>query len=196
MRIQAQALASGPLAAIDLSVGAGRCLGISGPSGSGKSLLLRALADLDPHQGEVTLDGVSQAAIDPPEWRRQVTWLAAESAWWADTVGEHFRDIDARAWRQLGFGHETAAWQVARLSTGEKQRLALLRAMQAQPPVLLLDEPTAALDADNTARVEALVADYRARHGAAVIWVSHDPAQLARVSEQRLVLGQPEAPAP
>ncbi|MCB1734122.1 MAG: ATP-binding cassette domain-containing protein [Gammaproteobacteria bacterium] len=188
-RLTALALRTGPIDGISVSVEAGACLGISGPSGSGKSLLLRAIADLDPHAGTIHLNGNAQTDVAPTEWRRQVTWVAAESAWWADTVGAHFTHRDDPAWTALGFASESANWEISRLSTGEKQRLGLLRALQHAPLVLLLDEPTSALDASNTTRVEALIAAYRARTGAAVIWVSHDPAQLDRVSDTRLALG-------
>lgn len=187
--LRAVGLRSGPLGPLDLDIASGVCLGVSGPSGSGKSLLLRALADLDPHDGEVSLGGVAQATINPPDWRRRVTWVAAESAWWADTVGEHFRHVDEASWSCLGFGSEVATWEIRRLSSGEKQRLGLLRALQSQPAVLLLDEPTASLDAANTERVEALIDTYRARTQATLVWVSHDPAQLDRVADARLTLG-------
>lgn len=188
--LRAEGLRSGPLGPLDIRVEAGACLGVSGPSGSGKSLLLRALADLDPHDGEVWLDGLAQAATPPTDWRRRVTWVAAESVWWADTVGEHFRAPDQSAWADLGFAPEVAGWEIRRLSSGEKQRLGLLRALQSRPAVLLLDEPTSALDRVNTERVEALIADYRADTGAAVVWVSHDPAQLDRVADARFLLGE------
>ena len=77
-------------------------------------------------------------------------------------------------------------WSVARLSSGERQRLALLRVLANRPPVLLLDEPTANLDEATTARVEALLKDYRTLHGAGVLWVSHDPQQLRRVADRHL----------
>ena len=73
-----------------LHIAAGECVALRGPSGSGKSLLLRAIADLDPHEGEVTLDGVACEMIPAPEWRRQVALLPVESQWWLDEVGEHF----------------------------------------------------------------------------------------------------------
>ena len=77
---------------------------------------------------------------------------------------------------------------MARCSTGERQRLALLRTLMRQPAALLLDEPTGNLDEDSTARVEALLDDYRRAHDAALLWVSHDPRQAARVAQRRFVL--------
>lgn len=64
---------------IDLEVRAGELVFLSGPSGSGKSLLLRAIADLDPHVGEVLIDGVPRSALSAPEWRLRVGLLPAES---------------------------------------------------------------------------------------------------------------------
>lgn len=171
---------------IDLTVAGGECVTLAGPSGAGKSLLLRAIADLDPHTGEARLDERRAAALRPAEWRRRVGYLAAESHWWADRVGDHFAAVEVPLWASLGFAPEAADWQVARLSTGERQRLALLRLLANAPEVLLLDEPTASLDADNVARAEAIIADYRRRRGTAVLWVSHDPAQARRVADRQL----------
>jgi ABC-type iron transport system FetAB ATPase subunit len=169
-----------------LEVAAGECVCLSGPSGAGKSLLLRAIADLDPHKGEVWLNGREAREFTPREWRRQVGLLPAESQWWRERVGEHFSEVDEAQWQALGFGRETLDWQVARCSTGERQRLALLRLLANQPRVLLLDEPTAALDPASVLHVEALVAAYREEHQAAVLWVSHDPVQIQRVASRQI----------
>ena len=77
---------------------------------------------------------------------------------------------------------------VARLSSGECQRFALLRLLANRPRVLLLDEPTANLDPDNVSRVERLIADYIREEQAAVLWVSHDPRQMRRVADRRMRL--------
>ena len=174
---------------IDLDIAAGECVGLRGASGSGKSLLLRAIADLDPHQGEARLDTRACAAMPAPQWRRQVALVMAEGQWWAETVGEHFADGCDPAWlERLGLPAAALDWQVARCSTGERQRLALLRTLMRQPVALLLDEPTGNLDEDSTARVEALLDDNRRAHDAALLWVSHDPRQAARVAQRRFVL--------
>lgn len=167
-----------------LQIAPGECLSLQGPSGSGKSLLLRAIADLDPHQGRVLLDGVDSDSIAAPQWRRQVALLPVESQWWFDEVGAHFPSDDCPWLVQLGFTVETMRWQVSRLSSGEKQRLALARALMNQPLVLLLDEPTASLDRQAIAAVEQVVAEFRQQTGAAVLWVSHDTEQARRVGDR------------
>jgi len=167
-------------------VAAGSCTALWGPSGSGKSLLLRALADLDPHDGEVRVDGTAQSAMSGPEWRRRVGYLPTESRWWAPSVGDHFPPESTASFASLGFEPDVLAWQVDRLSSGERQRLALLRLLARQPEALLLDEPTANLDSESGARVEALVNEYRASHNAAVLWVGHDREQRARIATAQL----------
>ncbi|CAM2069245.1 ATP-binding cassette domain-containing protein [Sulfidibacter corallicola] len=170
---------------IDVHVGAGECLCVVGPSGSGKSLLLRAIADLDPNRGDVFLDGRSRNEMSAPTWRRLVGFLPTESRWWFETVGEHFDERRADDLADLGFAEDVWDWQIHRLSTGERQRLALLRLMAHRPKALLLDEPTASLDEDNKRRVETVIARYRKDLGAPVLWVSHEPAQIERVSNRR-----------
>lgn len=178
---------------IHLTVAAGERLFVSGASGSGKSLLLRAIADLDPHFGEVWLDDVPRSRLPPPEWRRRVGLLPAESHWWAETVGEHWPTsamiLDReRLLGMLGFDADARDWSITRLSTGERQRLALARLLLNQPQALLLDETTANLDPVNRERVETVLEEYRATHHAAVLWVSHDLEQRIRLGGRSLVI--------
>ncbi|MEO5574144.1 MAG: ABC transporter ATP-binding protein [Gammaproteobacteria bacterium] len=164
------------------------CVCVSGPSGAGKTLLLRAIADLDPHRGRVFLDDAECNAFSASDWRGRVGMLPAESQWWGDSVGEHFAQIDYGLLECLGFDKEVMHWQISRLSSGERQRLALVRLLSLRPSALLLDEPTASLDPDNVRRVEELIKDYRSRNETAVLWVSHDPEQIARVADRSLYL--------
>ena len=179
------------LKSASFSLAAGECIAVRGPSGAGKTLLLRAIADLDPNEGLVTLDGRDRSTIAGPEWRRLVGYVPAEPGWWADTVGEHFGEWTAALAlvRDLGFPEETRAWPITRLSTGERLRLALIRALMVRPKVLLLDEPTAALDAASMAAVESLIGT-RIRAGLAVLWVTHDARQAKRVAHRLLVVGR------
>jgi len=172
-------------AKISLNVAAGECAVISGPSGVGKSLLLRSIADLDEHNGRVSLGDSVCADVPVTEWRRKVGLLAADSAWWSEKVADHMPKIPSEQLAMLGFGKEVMRWSVDRLSTGEKQRLAILRLLANKPSVLLLDEPTANLDPDSVQKVEQLLLEYCRNKPAALIWVSHDIAQAERIADSR-----------
>jgi len=168
---------------IELSAPPGACIGITGPSGCGKTRLLRAVADLDAWTGRLSLNGDHALDMPGPEWRRRVAFLPAESQWWFDTVGPHFPTPPGdEALRRLGFGPEVLDWDVGRLSSGEKQRLSIVRTLQRGPRALLLDEPTAHLDRDNVSAAEEALAAYRRDEQVPALWVSHDREQLARVT--------------
>ena len=171
------------------SLWAGECIAIRGPSGGGKTLLLRAIADLDPSEGVVWLEDRERTTMSGPEWRRQIGYLPAEPGWWADTVGKHFTSwpAAARIATDLGFPDDAKDWPIARLSTGERLRLALVRALMVKPKVLLLDEPTAALDPASVEAVESLIGA-QVRAGLAVLWVTHDVAQTGRIAVRQLVV--------
>jgi len=168
----------------NFNVQSGECVYLSGPSGSGKTVLLRAVADLDPHQGMVELDGVSTNSMPAHDWRRKVALVPAETHWWSATVAGHMQAPDEELLAELGFEPGVLAWEVARLSSGEKQRLGFLRALQQNPEVLLLDEPTANLDSQYTAAIERYVAGLCERQGMAVIWVTHDSEQQQRIARR------------
>jgi len=169
---------------INLTIAPGECVGLSGESGSGKTRLLRAIADMDEHGGQVYEEDIAQDQVKAHEWRRRVTLLPAESQWWFDTVDQHF-SAQAKHIEALGFEQDVMHWNISRCSSGEKQRLSILRMLTHCPRVLLLDEPTANLDASNVARVEDLILDYLLQHNAIAIWVGHDASQLNRISQQR-----------
>lgn len=171
---------------VDLQVEHGQCCSIAGASGSGKTLLLRAIADLSVHSGTMQLDDQRCDQIPAHEWRKKVAYLPTESAWWFDTVGEHF-DTDTD-FSSLGFAEGVRGWHISRLSSGERQRLALLRLLMHKPKVLLLDEPTASLDPDNIATTEQLLQYYLRQQQAIMIWVSHDAAQRKRVAQRHFKL--------
>ncbi len=179
---------SGPF---DLELAPGRCTVLSGPSGIGKSLLLRMLADLDPNQGRVSLGGVSRESLPASTWRRLVTYVAAESGWWEDSVAAHFTDLDAvrPLLPQVKLDPSLLQAQVLQLSTGERQRLALLRALVQQPRFLLLDEPTAALDPASRDAVEQLLRRQR-EQGMGLLLVSHDADQAQRLADIHLRLDE------
>lgn len=187
-RLTLRALKSALAGPFDLALDRGECLAVGGPSGSGKSLFLRMIADLDPNEGEARLDGVARATLAAPAWRARVVYVAAESGWWLPTAAAHFapdrREAATALAERLGVGREPFDGEVRRLSTGERQRLALVRALVLEPPVLLLDEPTGALDPEATQRVEALLCE-RMQAGTTVIVVSHDPEQAGRLNARQ-----------
>ncbi len=165
-----------------LELEAGEIVVLRGASGSGKTLLLRALADLDPVEaGEVSLAGVPRSDMAPCEWRRQVVYVHQESVRLARTVRADLARI-----RELSPQVQPSAVSplsppldalTENLSGGELQRLALARALHAEPRVLLLDEPTSALDEDAARDAEATVVEWT-RCGHAAVWVTHE-AELA-----------------
>lgn len=192
-RLAARGLRSRFGGPFDFEVQAGECVAIQGPSGAGKSVLLRMLADLDPHEGEVLLDGRAASAMPAPAWRSRVVYQAAEPAWWEASAGEHFapaqRSFVEEAMAALGLAAGLLDTEIERLSTGERQRLALLRSLAAQPRVLLLDEPTAALDPDSVARAESLLAA-RLEDGMAILIVTHSAEQARRLAHRNFRLEQ------
>lgn len=182
------------LGPIDISVRAGTIAALMGASGSGKSLLLRSIADLDPNDGRVSLGDMDRRAFPAPEWRRRVIYVPADSGWWADTVGEHFADRAAAAalLPRLALPPDALDWPVIRLSSGERQRLALVRALTLPRPrdsrrVYLLDEPTGALDAESVDRIEAVLRTVPDAT-TAILMVTHDRAQADRLAPHHIYL--------
>jgi putative ABC transport system ATP-binding protein len=209
-----RAPAGGPwlLQDVSLAVRAGERVALVGPSGAGKTLLLRALALLDPlDAGTVHWRGRPGADADVPAFRGRVAYLHQRPALFEGDVESNLllpyalRTHRGRAFDRahvlrllapLGRGEEFLARSQRDLSGGEAQVVALLRAVQLAPSVLLLDEPTAALDPDSTRAIEELVAGWlrEAPLERAHVWVSHDPAQAERVADRKVYLraGRPE----
>ncbi len=198
--LRVEHLKAGTLPPLSFSVADGECMAVEGPSGSGKTRLLRAIADLDPAPGLVFVDGTERREMSAPSWRRLVRYAAAEPAWWTDTPRAGFpnESSSARLARLLAsVGLEAGALDrpVAQLSTGERQRLALVRALLDEPRVLLLDEPTASLDAAAGALVEELIR-FQLLAGRAVLLASHDAGAVGRLAHVRLELAPPAVQAP
>lgn len=184
---------------ISLTLAAGECVALVGASGAGKSVCLRMIADLDPCTGAVLLDGVDRAAWSGPDWRRMVVYQPAEPAWWEGTAEAHFPPAQ-RAHAQallpaLKLAPATWTTDVTRLSTGERQRLALVRSLASAPKVLLLDEPAAALDPETTLALEAVLQRHLDQ-GMAIILVTHGQEQAQRMARRhlRMVQGRLEQP--
>ncbi|MHA1127439.1 MAG: ABC transporter ATP-binding protein [Alphaproteobacteria bacterium] len=180
--ITVKSLQRAGLGPVDFTVNDGACLAITGPSGAGKSLLLRTIVDLDPNTGEVTTAQMTRSQTPAPAWRKHVALLPSETGWWLDNVGNHFINPTGIAEHlpDIGLPPDAMNWDISRLSSGERHRLGLLRCLEKLPKVLLLDEPTAALDADTTHMVEALLLGLMAE-GITILLVTHDLAQPARL---------------
>jgi len=168
---------------INIEIASKNTIGISGDSGTGKSVLLHAFADITPHNGSLALDGVLSTEMKPNEWRKRVGLLTTNSYWWSTKVSDHFDSDDDDDFVALGMDYSLYHNDVSRCSTGELQRLALIRLLANKPQVLLLDEPTANLDESNRHRVEDLVLQYQDENNVPVIWVSHDTEQLKRLTK-------------
>jgi len=171
----------------DLTLEAGEIVLLRGPTGSGKSLFLRTLADIDPcDAGEVTLEGRPRAEFSPAEWRRSVLYLHQSAPRLPGTVATNLARIQDLTESGgpvdlLGLAPEADA---QRLSGGEAQLLALARAFLLFPRVLLLDEATSAMDPATARRVEEAL-QARADDGTALLWVTHDEELASRLRRTR-----------
>lgn len=184
-RLVAAQLWSAVVAPISFDVGAAECVVVAGRSGSGKTRLLRLVADLDEGGGEVCLDGISRSAFSAPAWRSQVVYQSAEPAWWKQSILAHFTQAEhepaVSLAGRLALSPDRLNADISQLSTGERQRAALIRSLLKNPKVLLLDEPTSALDPENVGRVEMLLSE-RLRAGMALLLITHSQEQAARLS--------------
>lgn len=198
--LRVENLRFGPLPPLSFEVADGECLAVEAPSGTGKTRLLRAIADLDASEGHVFVDGAERGEMRADQWRRLVRYAAAEPGWWADTPRPAFpaddpaRPRTARLLASLGLAEELLDRPVSELSTGERQRLALARALIDEPRVLLLDEPSAALDPATAALVDEVIR-YQLLSRRSVVLVSHDRAQIERLAHARLLLAPPDKAA-
>ncbi len=167
---------------------------VFGPSGSGKSTLLRLCNRLEvPTSGRVLFHGKDIAEIDPLWLRRRVGMCFQRPTPFPGTVADNLRvadpdAADARMRETLARVALTGSWldrDAAALSGGEAQRMCLARTLMAQPQVLLLDEPTSAVDAEAAGVIERAVRELAA-DGIPALWVTHDPAQVERAADRVL----------
>jgi ABC-type lipoprotein export system ATPase subunit len=178
-----------------LEIGRGEKLAVTGPSGSGKTTLLHLIAGIRlPQTGTVTTDGVEVNGLDDGARRdfriRRIGLVFQEfelleylsvidnillpyrisgSLELTGTVGERARALAA----EVGLGDKTRRLSTS-LSHGEKQRVAVCRALVAEPVLLLADEPTGNLDPSNTQRVLDILLDAAETSGATLVTVTHD----------------------
>ncbi len=191
---------------ISLTIHASEQLAIAGPSGSGKSLLLRTIAMLDPlSSGELYFCGEAVPAAGIPRYRSTVVYLHQQPSLLDGTVLANLqhpfgfqihrhRTFDANTATELftQMGRDAAILQrhSSHLSGGERQLVSLVRAMLLQPRVLLLDEATAALDETTALQVEEVISRWvnaaaaGGRESRAVVWVTHSEMQRNRVASR------------
>jgi ABC-type lipoprotein export system ATPase subunit len=189
------------LDAISASFATGTLTGLVGRSGSGKTTLLHLLAGLEePSGGTVTIGGYELAGKTRPqlaELRRRtialvtqepglIPYLSAlenvELATRLRTASRHESSAAREALGQVGLA-ERADHRAADLSAGERERVAIARAIAAAVPVLLIDEPTARLDEENARAIGALLATAAHARGLTVICATHDPILIELMDE-------------
>jgi ABC-type lipoprotein export system ATPase subunit len=193
-----------PLDEVDLTFGPGTTA-VMGPSGSGKSTLLRVISGMQrPAAGAVAIDGVGVAAAS---WRsagdprvslihqdyRLVPFLTVEQNMLlaAELRGVRRSGADVGAMlERVGLPSSMGRRLPARLSGGQQQRVAIARALLAGASVLLADEPTGALDVDNTERIADILVELGRRDGLVVVVATHDPRVAERMDHRvRLARG-------
>ncbi|MEQ4716567.1 ABC transporter ATP-binding protein [Nonomuraea sp. B19D2] len=177
---------------VDLEVRGGEWLAVIGPNGAGKSTLLKAVMGLVAHRGEVTLDARPSARLKPRERARLLAYAPQAPALPPDMTvfdyallgrtpyipylgreSAHDREVTASVLDRLDLT-ALAMRRVGELSGGERQRVVLARALAQQAPVLLLDEPTTALDLGHQQQVLELVDRLRRADGLTVVTTLHD----------------------
>ncbi|WP_248959558.1 ABC transporter ATP-binding protein [Sphaerisporangium perillae] len=204
------------LSEVGLSVGRGEWLAVIGPNGAGKSTLLRAMMGLLEAQGEVLVDGVRARALKPRQRARLMAYApqnpllppsltVAEYALLGRTPyisylgrdGRHDREVTESVLERLDLT-ALAARPLGHLSGGERQRVVLARALVQQAPVLLLDEPTTALDLGHQQQVLELVDRLRLADGLTIVTTVHDLSLAGQYADTILLIdgGRPVASGP
>jgi peptide/nickel transport system ATP-binding protein len=191
---------------VSLEVHAGRTLGIVGESGSGKSTLARLLLGTEaPDAGQVTLDGQPWSVLRERERRArrrriqlvdQDPFGAFDPRWSVERILREAIALDERPTRvrvlellsQVGLGEQHLARRARELSGGQRQRVAIARALARRPEILVCDEPVSALDLSVQAQVLELLRGLQRDLGLAMVFISHDLAVIAAMSDEILVM--------
>ncbi len=180
------------------------CVGLVAPSGTGKTLLMRNLILLDPiQQGSIIFQGRSLADWTLPTYRTHIMYLPQRATAFEGSVLDNLQQVfKLKVYQHLDFDRDQIEhwlYQLGRdldylnlpasqLSGGEIQLLALLRSLQLNPQILLLDEPTSSLDGDTVSRVESLIKTWLRQPERACLVTSHDDQQIHRLTNRKLQL--------
>jgi peptide/nickel transport system ATP-binding protein len=202
---------------VSLTVGAGEVHGLVGESGAGKSMIGKAVLGILPSSIEIThgaieLDGVDLLSLPPAERRRRIGATAALipqdpltalnpsrrigpqiTNRLVDILGWSRAEAEARARALLGEVQIPDPERVMRaypheLSGGMRQRILIASAFAAEPKLIVADEPTTALDVTVQKQILKLIADLQARHGTALLFVTHDLGVVSKVCQSLSVL--------
>lgn len=187
------------LKAISFQVRAGECLSITGPSGSGKSALLRLLNRFDdPNEGEIRFHGEPLQSFDPLEIRKRISLVLQNPVMFHGTVRENLlRRPDGKqlsegalvqALDEVGLDQTFLNRNAMEVSGGEKQRISIARSLLGGPEILLLDEPTSALDPRSLHLVADLISQLNRGRGLTLIVVTHQAELIHRVGGRVLFL--------
>lgn len=195
------------IAALDLSIRAGELTVLAGPNAAGKSTLLRAIAQVLPYRGSVTLNDCDLHHMGTAARARTIGFMPQQSASGSDlsvldslivalhagggiagaaTGGRPAEERALAALKRVGI-MDLALRPLSHLSGGQMQLVALAQVLVRDPPLILLDEPTSALDMARSHRVMSIARDL-AREGRTVVAVLHDLAQAARWADRLLIL--------
>lgn len=191
---------------VSFSVDAANRITLVGPSGSGKSLLLKSLALLHPFdEGQVNWLGEKVCGNRVPSFRSEVMYVPQRApevdgsveaflevpfSFAANAAKSYDRGLAVSSLKTLGREDDFLAKPQRDLSGGERQIAALVRSVLLNPKVLLLDEPTSAMDGETASQAEKLVADWCAEDSSrSTVWVTHDLEQAERVSRTQIRMG-------
>ena len=188
------------LSNLSVDIEKGDYISVMGPSGSGKSTFLKLCCHLiSPTEGTILFNGSDVMQQDPIELRKKICYCFQTPVLFGETVEDNIsfaysirrqaidRERIASLFSKFHMNPDYMKHDVKTLSGGEKQRIALIRTLLFKPDVLLLDEVTSALDADNTLIVENAIQTMN-REGITVLWVTHNPEQGKKYADKLLTI--------
>lgn len=179
---------------INLSVPKGSFITLAGPSGAGKSTILKICARLlTPSSGELLYNGRDAFSMAPQDYRRHVSYCFQQPVLFGETVADNLnfpfqirnqapdQERQHALLEQVNLPADYLSKNIASLSGGEKQRIALIRNLMFEPEVLLLDEVTTGLDVANKQIVHQLIKNYGQK--GTILAITHDQEELAQAEK-------------